>query len=41
MLLLPRPAAVFVADSDAENEWQETLVKAKALLAGIRTVEGK
>jgi para-aminobenzoate synthetase component 1 len=30
-----------VADSDAESEWNETLVKAKALLEGIETVEGK
>ncbi|MGA2916546.1 MAG: anthranilate synthase component I family protein [Sedimentisphaerales bacterium] len=27
-----------VADSDAESEWQETLIKAKALLAGIKVV---
>ena len=27
-----------VADSDAESEWNETLVKAKALLAGIKAV---
>ncbi|MCX5632504.1 MAG: anthranilate synthase component I family protein [Phycisphaerae bacterium] len=30
-----------VADSDAQAEWQETLIKAKALLAGIKAVEGK
>ena len=29
-----------VADSDAEAEWQETIVKAKALLAGIRAANG-
>jgi para-aminobenzoate synthetase component 1 len=28
-----------VADSDAESEWQETLIKAKALLAGINSVQ--
>ena len=28
-----------VADSDAQSEWQETLVKAKALLAGIKAVK--
>ena len=27
-----------VADSDAEAEWEETITKARALLAGIRTV---
>ncbi|MGB8227310.1 MAG: anthranilate synthase component I family protein [Sedimentisphaerales bacterium] len=27
-----------VADSDAESEWNETLIKAKALLAGIKAV---
>jgi para-aminobenzoate synthetase component 1 len=30
-----------VADSDPKAEWNETLVKAKALLAGIKTIEGK
>ena len=30
-----------VADSDAQSEWNETLIKAKALLAGIKAVEGK
>ncbi|HBG28341.1 MAG: hypothetical protein A2Y10_08830 [Planctomycetes bacterium GWF2_41_51] len=30
-----------VADSDPASEWNETLVKAKALLAGIKAVEGK
>lgn len=30
-----------VADSDAEAEWQETLTKARALLAGIRSVNSK
>ncbi len=29
-----------VADSDAEAEWQETIVKARALLAGINNVIG-
>ena len=29
-----------VADSNAEAEWQETIVKAKALLAGIRVIRG-
>jgi para-aminobenzoate synthetase component 1 len=29
-----------VADSDAEAEWQETIVKAKALLAGIKAANG-
>ncbi len=29
-----------VADSNAESEWNETLIKAKALLAGIKAVEG-
>ena len=28
-----------VADSDAESEWNETLIKAKALLAGINRVQ--
>jgi para-aminobenzoate synthetase component 1 len=28
-----------VADSDAETEWQETITKARALLAGINSVE--
>jgi len=28
-----------VADSDAEAEWEETLTKARALLAGIRSVQ--
>jgi len=28
-----------VADSDAESEWNETLIKAKALLAGIKAVQ--
>jgi len=28
-----------VADSDAEAEWQETLTKARALLAGINSVQ--
>jgi para-aminobenzoate synthetase component I len=28
-----------VADSDAQSEWNETLIKAKALLAGIKAVE--
>ncbi len=27
-----------VADSNAEDEWQETIIKAKALLAGIKTI---
>lgn len=30
-----------VADSDPKAEWNETLIKAKALLAGIKTIEGK
>ena len=30
-----------VADSAPQAEWQETLVKAKALLGGIKAVEGK
>ena len=30
-----------VADSDAQSEWNETLIKAKALLAGIKAVQGK
>jgi len=30
-----------VADSDPQAEWNETLIKAKALLTGIRAVEGK
>ena len=30
-----------VADSDAQPEWDETITKAKALLAGIRAVQGK
>jgi para-aminobenzoate synthetase component 1 len=29
-----------VADSDPQAEWNETLTKARALLAGIRTVQG-
>jgi anthranilate/para-aminobenzoate synthase component I len=28
-----------VADSDAEAEWQETLTKARALIAGIDSVQ--
>ncbi len=28
-----------VADSDAQSEWDETLIKAKALLAGIKAVQ--
>jgi para-aminobenzoate synthetase component 1 len=28
-----------VADSDAESEWNETLIKAKALLAGIKAIQ--
>jgi para-aminobenzoate synthetase component 1 len=28
-----------VADSDAQSEWNETLIKAKALLAGIKAVQ--
>ena len=30
-----------VADSDPQSEWQETLIKAKALLAGIKAVQKK
>jgi len=30
-----------VADSDAEAEWQETIVKAKALLAGIKAANDR
>ncbi len=30
-----------VADSDPQAEWEETIVKARALLAGIRAVEAK
>jgi len=29
-----------VADSDPQAEWNETLTKARALLAGIRAVQG-
>lgn len=30
-----------VADSDPQAEWAETLIKGRALLAGIKTVQGK
>jgi para-aminobenzoate synthetase component 1 len=30
-----------VADSQAESEWAETITKARALLAGIRSVNAK
>jgi para-aminobenzoate synthetase component 1 len=29
-----------VADSDADAEWEETITKARALLAGIAAVQG-
>jgi len=28
-----------VADSVAEDEWQETIIKARALLAGVKAVQ--